>query len=110
MFQKHVLIAKAIIVVAIGLLVGYALGVSFANDVAKSRVVTMEEYVADFERYKADLESSDIPMPGAIVIGVVMVFGAFSIYELLAFGVAKGLAAVGGRRASSSVFPPTPGD
>ncbi len=105
MSQKQLLLAKAIIGLLIGLVVGYAVGVSLAKDAAKGRALTMEQYVADFQRHKADLESSAIPMPAAVVIGVLMVFGAFALYEGLSYGLAKGFAAVASPTPSSS-FPP----
>ena len=95
MIPKHLLLAKAVLLIALGLGLGYALGVSYAKDAIKARTITMEEYVADFERYKADLaSSSDIPMPAAVVTGLIMVVGALGLYELLAMALAKGLAAV----------------
>lgn len=104
MFRNYLLSAKVIILLSAGVLVGYAIGVSLASDAAKGRTVTMKAYIADFETYKAKLASSEIPMPAAIVAGVVMILGTFGAYELLAFGLAKGFAAVG-RRLSGSTYP-----
>ncbi len=105
MLPKQLLVAKVIIVVSLGLLLGYALGISYANDISKARTLTLEEYVADFASYKADLESSDIGMPGAIAVGLIMAVGAFGLYELLGLGLAAALAA---RSAAADPYGPPP--
>jgi hypothetical protein len=96
MMPKHLLVAKVIVVLAIGMVMGYAMGVSFAHDVTKAQTITKEAYVADFDRYKSDLESSDIPMAGTVVMGTVFAAGVFGIYELVSMGLAIGFRSLRG--------------
>src|SRR5213596_3761839 len=102
MFTKHVLIAKSVVTLLIGALFGYAIAGNVARDAARGRALTKDAYVADFERFKAKLETSEVPTPVAIVSGVVMALGAFGIYELLALGLAKAIGAVAVRLGEES--------
>ena len=95
---KYVLIAKSVVTLLLGLLFGYAIGGSMARDADRGRALTKDAYIADFERFKAKLETKDIPTSISIISGVVMTLGTFGICELLAFGLAKGIGAVAGRR------------
>ena len=88
------LVAKGTVVLLIGLAVGYAVGVSTAHDVERGRVLTLKTYAADFEHYKAKLESSGIPMAGSLLIGVVFALATFASYEFLSLGLAKAISAV----------------
>jgi hypothetical protein len=88
---KHLLIAKLVVAIIAGLAVGYGVGVSLQHEAAKGRALTMDQYVADFQRYKGNLESSEIPMAVSLVLGTLMVCGAFALYELFALGVAKAI-------------------
>ncbi|HKC42003.1 MAG TPA: hypothetical protein VKC15_20840 [Gemmatimonadales bacterium] len=94
MSREHVVIARAIVALLIGGLLGYAVGTSLAGDSRRGRELTMKQYVADFDRYKAKLEKSEMPMTVAVISGVIMVAAVFGVYELLAFGLAKALAAI----------------
>lgn len=105
MLQKQLLVAKMFIALAVALVVGYAVGVSTAQDAERGRSLTLKAYIADFERHKANLESSDMPMAAAVVAGVIMVVGTFGLYELLAFGLVKGYHAVRGRASGSLAAP-----
>ncbi len=107
MFTKHVLIAKSVVTLLIGALFGYAIAGNVARDAARGRALTKDAYVADFERFKAKLETSEVPTPVAIVSGVVMALGAFGIYELLALGLAKAIGAVAGRLGGGEPMAPT---
>ncbi len=97
MSTQHVLIAKGVVTLLLGVLFGYAIGGSLARDAARGRALTRDEYIADFERFKAKLESKEAPMSISILSGVVMTLGTFGIYELLALGLAKVIGAVAGR-------------
>src|SRR6266550_2712713 len=107
MFTKHVLIAKSVVTLLIGALFGYAIAGNVARDAARGRALTKDAYVADFERFKAKLETSEVPTPVAIVSGVVMALGAFGIYELLALGLAKAIGAVAGRLGEGETITPS---
>lgn len=111
MSQGHVFGAKVIVALVLGALVGYAVGNSLANDAERGRTLTLKQYVADFDSYKEELASSNTPMGAAVVIGMIMVATVFGVYELLAFGLGKALAAIGGRGASGAPpagLPPPP--
>jgi hypothetical protein len=101
---KHLLIAKIAVGILAGLAVGYGVGISLQHDAVKGRALTMEQYVADFQRYKGNLESSEIPMPVALVFGTFMVCGAFALYEVFALGLARIVSPV----LRSSRVPPAP--
>ena len=88
------LVAKGTIALVAGLALGYAVGVSLAHDSEKGRALTMKVYIADFERHKADLESSQVPTWVALLAGVCITFATFLGYELLAFGLTKAIVAV----------------
>ena len=93
--SKHLLAAKFFVVAVMGLIVGYALTSSFAEDVARAEAMTLEEYVAEFDDYKADLRSSEMPTAGAVAVGLIMIIGFFSIYEALSIALAWAIAALG---------------
>ena len=86
-FPKHRMIGKIILVALVGITAGYGLGVAFAADAERGHTVTLEEYIADFESYRAGLQSSEIPMAGAIPLGMIMVAGFFAIYEAMGLAV-----------------------
>jgi len=94
MAREHQVGARVIVAVVLGALLGYAIGISTEHDVARGKGLTMKEYVADFDHYKAKLETSGMPMAVALISGVIMVAGLFGVYELLALGLGKALAAV----------------
>ena len=87
-------IAKGSIAVLAGLAIGYYMGVDLAHDGAKGKNLTMKEYVDDFESYKARLQSSPVPMSLSLFAGVVLTLVTFGTYELLAAGLAKGIAVI----------------
>ncbi|MGH7531230.1 MAG: hypothetical protein ACREMN_12660, partial [Gemmatimonadales bacterium] len=64
-------------------------------------------YVDDFERHKAELVSSAMPMQWAVIGGALFVVGALGVYELVVLGLAR----VGRvfRRSSPDPAPWTPG-
>jgi hypothetical protein len=92
--REHRVGARVIVAVVLGALLGYAIGASTKSDAERGRALTMKEYIADFDHHKAKLETSEVPMAVALISGVIMVAGLFGVYELLAFGLGKALAAV----------------
>jgi hypothetical protein len=92
--REHAVVARVIVALMLGGLLGYGLETSLKGDAERGKELTMKQYVADFDRHKADLEDSDMPTAVALVTGVIMVAGLFGVYELLAFGIGKGLAAI----------------
>jgi hypothetical protein len=102
------IVARLIVVVLFGIVIGYAVGKSLAKDAARGHDLTLKEYVADFESHKKDLITSDMPMALSIFVGVLMVVAFFAVYELLVFAIDKGLEAVDLRRAVDSTPITTP--
>jgi amino acid transporter len=82
------LVAKGTVALLLGVAFGYAFGTSVAHDAAKGRALTMSEYVADFKHHKAELESQ-VPMWGALSVGVGFAFATFLSYEVLALGLSR---------------------
>lgn len=109
MGREHLFVAKTILAIILGVLLGYAMATSMKADSARAKELTMKEYVADFDSYKAKLEGTQMPMAVAVVVGVLMVTAMFGIYEALAFGLAKVLALVTrGSTAQPPGGPPPP--
>ncbi len=101
MSRDHIVGAKVVVALLLGVLLGYAIGNSLKRDAERGRALTMKQYVADFDRHKAKLETSEMPMALSLLSGVIMVATLFGVYELLAFGLGKALAAVTGGRGGS---------
>jgi hypothetical protein len=104
MSREHIIVARVIVALVLGGLVGYAVGISLEGDSRRGKELTLKQYVTDFDRYKAKLEKAEMPMSVALISGVIMVAAVFGVYELLAFGLAKALAAI--TRPRSSRAPP----
>ena len=108
MSREHQVGARVIVAVLLGALLGYAIGTSTKSDAERGKALTMKEYVADFDRHKAKLESSEMPMAVALISGVIMVAGVLGVYELLAFGLGKALAVVTRGSSDAPVGGPPP--
>jgi len=109
--RGHMIGARVVVALLLGALFGYAVGNSLNNDAERGKTLTLKQYVADFESHKEKLVSSDAPMVVAVVMGMIMVALLFAVYEVLAFGVAKGLHAVAPRRSPGEPpggLPPPP--
>lgn len=101
------LIARLIVVILLGVATGYAVGKSVAKDAATGRELTLKQYIADFEKHKEELVSSDMPMWLAIISGVLMIVVLFGVYELLVLGVDRALQLVD-RRSGVETRPGSP--
>src|SRR5882672_10157017 len=88
MYQKNMFLAKSMVAVFLGAVLGYFIGNSLAADAEKGRTLTMDEYVDNFARYKADLESHTTKA-GAFFAMVILSLGFFALYEFLALLLAK---------------------
>jgi len=103
--------ARIVVALVLGALVGYAVGQSLHNDAERGKTLTLKQYVADFEKHKEDLVSSETPMAATIVMGMIMVALLFGVYEVLVFGVGKAFQALTGRGSSGAPpagLPPPP--
>lgn len=94
MGREHIFVAKTVIAIIFGGLLGYGMAISAKADAGRAKTLTMKQYVADFDSYKAKLEGNEMPMAVATVVGVLMVAAMFGFYEALAFGLGKILARV----------------
>lgn len=101
------MVARMIVGVLLGLLTGYAMGKALAGDAERGGNLTLKEYIADFERHKGELVSSEMPMAVAVLSGLILLLGCLGVYELLAFAVDKALAALD-RRRNVNAQPGTP--
>ena len=100
------IVARVIVAILLGLVIGYAAGVSVHDDVATGRALTLKEYIADFEHHKQELIDSGTSMAAMLLGGVIFLIALLGVYELLALGVEKALAVVDRRHA---VGGPPPG-
>ena len=89
MRTKDVFFAKAIITIALGILMGYAIGVNLRAEAARGRALTEKEYLADFDKYKQHLVSGDGPVAAYVVVGVFFVAFGLAVYEGRSYGLAK---------------------
>jgi amino acid transporter len=83
------IVARIIVAILGGVVLGYFFGASVASDAARARSLTLKEYIADFDTYRKGLLKSDVPMWGAILTMIVMVIALAGVYELLVLAVDK---------------------
>ena len=111
MSQGHMIGARVVVALLLGALLGYVIGNSIESDAERGKTLTLKQYVADFETYKENLVSSEVPMAATVVVGMIIIALLFGVYELLAFGVATALHAVAPRRSPGEPpagLPPPP--
>jgi len=101
------IVARVIVALLFGLVIGYAIGLSVEADAVRGRALTMKEYIADFEGYRNHLMGNGNPIWAMIVAGVILMVLVFAIYELLVWLVDKLLRAVD-RRMNPVDQPGTP--
>ena len=89
MSDRNVFLAKGLVASAFGAASGWFLAQALTRDAERGRTLTMEQYIADFDRYKARLESQPLSTIGTIVAMVVLCVGIFGLCELLAALVAR---------------------
>lgn len=92
MGREHIFVAKILIAIILGVLLGYGMAASTKADAQRAKDLTMKQYVADFDSYKAKLGGNEMPMGIAAIVGVLMVAAMFGVYEALGFGLGKVLA------------------
>ena len=61
----HRVVAKLLLILAVGLLSGYLYDQTVAPDNAEAQELTLDEYTANFETYKASLQEEDWGTRGA---------------------------------------------
>jgi len=100
-------LARIVITLVIGLVVGALVGKSMQHDYEVGKNLTMKAYIADFEKYKADLMKNNVPVVYDIIGGMVLVLLVIGFYELLVFGVDKLIGLVE-RRREATAYPGQP--
>ena len=97
MDQRRMFVARAVVALVFGIIIGNYIGRSMEDDAEKGRQLTMESYVKEFSSYKAKLESHTASRLGAIIMMAVVSFGFFGIYELLSMILGRLLLPLFGR-------------
>jgi hypothetical protein len=105
----HHVAARLILLVTAGVVAGVLFHRSTLADLERSRTVTLEEYTAGFDDYRAELASVDLPLWGSVALVVFTLLVVFGGYELLAVGLAQALAMVMPARAPPAPDLGTPG-
>lgn len=95
--MSRMLLARFIVTLVVGLLIGVAAAKSLEADAAKGRSLTMKEYIEEFDSHKEELRQGEMPLGSSILIVTLMVMVAIGVYELLVFGVDRLLGLFGGR-------------
>lgn len=80
---RNTLIGKAVCLLVFGVIAGYSYHVSVLADNARAAALTLQEYTADFEEYKAGLVQEEWPLWGHVTLLLVMLGGFFGVYEAL---------------------------
>ena len=96
--MSRMVLARLLVTLVIGLLIGVAVAKSLEADAAKGRSLTMKEYVEEFDSHKQKLTQGEMPLGASIFVVTLMVMVALGLYEALVFGVEKLLGLFGGRR------------
>jgi hypothetical protein len=97
-------IAKTILVITLGAVLGYAMIVEDRANVARADSITYDEYVEEFDAYREGLTADALSPGGNILSGLAGVGVMVSLYEVLAWGlawvIARVVRVVGGGRAA----------
>jgi hypothetical protein len=105
--MSRTLLARLLVAVIIGLLLGVTVGKSMERDVAKGKSLTMKEYIEDFDNHRKDLTKGDMALGYAILIVTLMVMVLIGLYEVLVFAMDK-LLGLFDRRRELTQQPGTP--
>ncbi len=83
---RNIAFGKILAVLISGCLFGYWFSLNSAADFHKGQKLTLKEYSANYERYKANLLSpGPIPIVGGIFAMILVLAVFFGLYELLGF-------------------------
>lgn len=83
---RNIAVGKILALVISGCLFGYWFSLKSEADFRKGQKLTLKEYTATYEQYKADLLSpGPIPMVGGIFLMIVVLAIFFGLYELVGF-------------------------
>jgi hypothetical protein len=82
--SRNTTIGKLLVILISGCFFGYWFSLDAKADLKKAQTLTLQEYRADFDRYKADLLTpGDIPVAGGIFAMLLVLSILFGLYELL---------------------------
>lgn len=107
--MSRMLLARILVTLVIGLLIGVAVAKSLEADAARGRSLTMKEYIEEFDSHKQKLTEGEMPLGASIFVVTLMVMVSLGLYELMVFGVEKLLGLFGRRgevRVQSGTTPP----
>ena len=80
---RNVVIGKIILLLILGALAGYFIDASSRADYEKGKHLTREEYIKNYEAYKAELTETKPPGVAISIAGAcLMLFPVFGLYEL----------------------------
>ncbi|HJS44014.1 MAG TPA: hypothetical protein VJ755_11125 [Gemmatimonadales bacterium] len=95
--MSRMLLARFLVTLVIGLLIGVAVAKSLEADAAKGRSLTMKEYIEEFDSHKEELTQGEMPLGASIFVVTLMVMVILGVYEMLVFGVERLLGVLGRR-------------
>jgi len=102
--SRNVIIGKIIVILILGSLAGYFAEMSARADYEKGKSLTREAYLADYDKYRAELTDSEpSPVAFAVLVSLLVMLAAFGLYEL----AGKVLGAVIGRILDAAEGNPT---
>lgn len=79
---SQVLFGKLIVLLAFGICCGILMAISDEKEYEEGKALTKEEYINNYETYKAGLiGKAPVPVAVGVVIFVLMTFTFFGIYE-----------------------------
>ena len=81
--RRNVILGKVITLLMIGFVCGYFFGVDQEAEYEKGILLTLEEYVAEFEAYKSELIEEPMSHWEGMLIFSFCTFVFFGIYELV---------------------------
>jgi hypothetical protein len=80
---RNTMLGKALLVAGMGALGGYLYHLDVLADNVKASSLTLLEYTAGFDKYKASLIQPEWPLWGHIALVLFMVGGLVAVYEAL---------------------------
>jgi hypothetical protein len=83
------MLGKAVCLSAFGGVAGYYYHISVLADNARAASLTLQEYSADFEKYKSSLSLNEWPLWLNIALVLITVWGIFAIYEALGWACGR---------------------
>ncbi len=85
--HQLVLAGKLVVIVLAAIIAGQAYHKDVLANNEKYSTITVEEYTAGFEDYRAGLQEEEWPLWGNIALIGILSVGFFTLYELLGHGV-----------------------